>query len=115
MLHRQQVVAGRDARAALVHRLGQRYAAEQRQELGAQRVGALEASVGAEVVLEEAVQRTGDVAGGGVRLLDLPADVPADVAATVEQARQDIVSGKIKVSAIGDAEAMRARLDELNQ
>jgi simple sugar transport system substrate-binding protein len=56
-----------------------------------------------------------DVAGGGVRLLDLPADVPADVAAAVEQARQDIVSGKIKVSAIGDVEAMRARLDELNQ
>lgn len=56
-----------------------------------------------------------DVAGGGVRLLDLPADVPADVVATVEQARQDIVSGKIKVSAIGDAEGMRARLNELNK
>jgi simple sugar transport system substrate-binding protein len=55
------------------------------------------------------------VADGSVRLLPLPQDVPADIAAAVEQAKQDIIAGKIKVSAIGDAEKMRARLAELNQ
>ncbi len=56
---------------------------------------------------------TMDVASGGVRLLDLPADVPADVVKAVEQAKADIIAGKIKVSAIGDAEGMHKRLDEL--
>jgi simple sugar transport system substrate-binding protein len=56
---------------------------------------------------------TMDVASGGVRLLDLPADLPADLVAAVEQARADIIAGKITVSAIGDAEAMHARLEEL--
>jgi simple sugar transport system substrate-binding protein len=56
---------------------------------------------------------TMDVASGGVRLLELPADVPADVVQAVEAAKADIIAGKIKVSAIGDAEGMRKRLDEL--
>lgn len=56
---------------------------------------------------------TMDVASGGVRLLDLPADVPADVVKAVEVAKADIIAGKIKVSAIGDAEGMHKRLDEL--
>lgn len=56
---------------------------------------------------------TMDVASGGVRLLDLPESVPAEVVEAVEQARQDIIAGAITVSAIGDAEGMRARLDEL--
>ncbi len=56
---------------------------------------------------------TMDVASGGVRLLDLPADVPAEVQQAVERAKADIIAGKIKVSAIGDAEGMRKRLDEL--
>lgn len=58
---------------------------------------------------------TMDVASGGVRLLDLPADVPAEVKQAVEQAKADIIAGKIKVSAIGDAEGMRKRLDELKK
>jgi basic membrane protein A and related proteins len=57
---------------------------------------------------------TMDVASGGVRLLDLPADVPVEVVQAVEQAKADIIAGKIKVSAIGDAEGMRKRLAELN-
>jgi simple sugar transport system substrate-binding protein len=56
---------------------------------------------------------TMDVASGGVRLLDLPADVPAEVKQAVEQTRADIIADKIKVSAIGDAEGMHKRLDEL--
>lgn len=56
---------------------------------------------------------TMSVAGGGVHLLDLPAEVPADARQAVEQARDDIVSGKVKVSAIGDANQMHARLKEL--
>jgi simple sugar transport system substrate-binding protein len=54
-----------------------------------------------------------DVASGGVRLLDLPADVPPEVVKAVEQAKADIIAGKIKVSAIADAERMHQRLDEL--
>jgi simple sugar transport system substrate-binding protein len=56
---------------------------------------------------------TMDVASGGVRLLDPPADTPAEALAAVDAAREGILSGEITVSAIGDAEAMRARLDEL--
>jgi simple sugar transport system substrate-binding protein len=56
---------------------------------------------------------TMDVASGGVRLLDLPPDVPAEVVKAVEQAKADIIAGKIKVSAMGDAEGMRKRLNEL--
>lgn len=56
---------------------------------------------------------TMDVASGGVRLLELPDSVPAKVAQAVEQTRQGIIAGKVAVSAIGDAEKMHARLDEL--
>ncbi|MCZ7575005.1 MAG: BMP family protein [Ardenticatenaceae bacterium] len=54
-----------------------------------------------------------DVASGGVRLLDLPPGIPADAVEAVEQAKADILSGKVTVSAIGDAGKMHARLDEL--
>lgn len=53
------------------------------------------------------------VASGDVRLLDLADAVPAEVGSLVAQVQQDIIDGKISVSAIGDAETMRARLDEL--
>ncbi len=56
---------------------------------------------------------TMDVASGGVRLLDLPDAVPADVKAAVDEARAAILAGSITVSAIGDADGLRARLDEL--
>jgi simple sugar transport system substrate-binding protein len=56
---------------------------------------------------------TMDVASGGVRLLELPTDVPAEVKQAVEQAKAGIIAGNIKVSAIGDVEGMRKRLDGL--
>lgn len=54
-----------------------------------------------------------DLRNGGVSLAALPDWVPADVVATVEQAKADILSGAVTVSAIGDTDAMKARLDEL--
>ena len=54
-----------------------------------------------------------NVQNGGVRLLDLPEDVPADIKDAVEKARTEIVAGKLKVSAIGDAEGVRSKLEEL--
>lgn len=56
---------------------------------------------------------TMEVKNAGVRLLDLPSSVPADVIEAVNKAKDDIVAGKIKVSAISDAAQMRARLDQL--
>jgi simple sugar transport system substrate-binding protein len=56
---------------------------------------------------------TMDVQSGGVRLLDLPEAVPAETAQAVEQAREDIISGKIKVSAVVEADQVHTRLDEL--
>ena len=56
---------------------------------------------------------TMDVKNGGVRLLDLPDTVADDVKAAVDQAKTDIVDGKITVSAISDAEGMKAKLAEL--
>jgi len=56
---------------------------------------------------------TMSVANGGMRLLDFPNTVPAEVRAAVAQAKADILSEKIKVSAIPDAGEMRARLKEL--
>jgi basic membrane lipoprotein Med (substrate-binding protein (PBP1-ABC) superfamily) len=56
---------------------------------------------------------TMDVQSGGVRLLELPEAVPAEAAQAVEQARQDIISGKIKISAVAEADQLHARLDEL--
>ncbi|MDP9365307.1 MAG: BMP family protein [Chloroflexota bacterium] len=54
-----------------------------------------------------------DVENGGVRLLDLPDDVAQGTRDAVAQAERDIVDGKVTVSAIGDAEGMRARIAEL--
>jgi len=54
-----------------------------------------------------------NVENGGVRLLDLPASVPAEAVAAVEQAQEAIIDGTINVSAIGDAEGVRQKLDEL--
>ncbi|MEA2513881.1 MAG: basic rane protein [Thermomicrobiales bacterium] len=54
-----------------------------------------------------------DVKNNDVRLLDLPASVPQDVKDAVAKAQTDVVSGTIKVSAIGDAEGMKAKLKEL--
>ncbi len=56
---------------------------------------------------------TMDVSNGGVRLLDLPDSVPADIREAVETAEAEIVDGAITVSAIGPAEEMHARLAEL--
>jgi simple sugar transport system substrate-binding protein len=56
---------------------------------------------------------TMDVKNNGVRLLDLPASVPQDVKDAVTKAQTDIVAGTIMVSAIGDAEGMKNRLQEL--
>ena len=56
---------------------------------------------------------TMNVSNGGVRLLDLPESVPADVREAVETAEAAIVAGDITVSAIGPAEEMHARLAEL--
>jgi simple sugar transport system substrate-binding protein len=56
---------------------------------------------------------TMDVKNGGVRLLDLPADIGQDVKDAVDTAQKDIVDGKIKVDAISDADAMKAKIAEL--
>ena len=56
---------------------------------------------------------TMDVKNGGVRLLDLPDTVADDVKSEVDKAKTDIVDGKITVSAISDAEEMKAKLAEL--
>ena len=56
---------------------------------------------------------TMDLDNGGVRLLDLPEEVPAAVREAVVEAERGIVEGRIPVSAIGDAEGMRRRLAEL--
>lgn len=53
------------------------------------------------------------VANGGVRLLDLPSWVPASARQAVAKAKADIISGKVKVSAISKAADARARLKEL--
>ena len=54
-----------------------------------------------------------DVKNGGVRLLDLPDDVPQDVKDAVKKAQDDIVAGKIKVPAVGDADGVRSTLQHL--
>jgi simple sugar transport system substrate-binding protein len=54
-----------------------------------------------------------NVQNSGVKLLDLPEDVPQDVKDAVTKAQEDVVAGKIKVSAIGDAEGVRSKLEEL--
>jgi simple sugar transport system substrate-binding protein len=54
-----------------------------------------------------------DVRNGGVRLLDLPEDLGQDVKDAVSQAEEEIVSNTVTVSAISDAEEMKARIAEL--
>ena len=56
---------------------------------------------------------TMDVKNGGVRLLDLPEDVAQETKDAVADAEKAIVDGSIKVSAISDAEEMKAKLAEL--
>ena len=56
---------------------------------------------------------TMSVANNGVRLLPPPIPVRPETKAAVEAARQQIVGGTVKVSAIGDANATQARLNEL--
>jgi basic membrane protein A and related proteins len=50
---------------------------------------------------------------GGVKLLELPEDVPQEVKDAVEKAHDEIIKGKIKVPAVGDAEGVRSKLEEL--
>ena len=50
---------------------------------------------------------------GGVRLLDLPDDLPQETKDAVKKAQEEIIKGKIRVSAIGDAEGVRSTLEEL--
>lgn len=49
----------------------------------------------------------------GVRLLEVPGAASDDTLAAVTTAREAIIAGDIAVSAIGDAEGVHARLDEL--
>jgi basic membrane protein A and related proteins len=56
---------------------------------------------------------TMDVKNGGVRLLDLPGDVAQETKDAVADAEKAIVDGSIKVSAISDAEEMKAKIAEL--
>lgn len=56
---------------------------------------------------------TMDVQNEGVRLLEIPEEVSQDAKDAVEAARTSIVDGSLTVSAISDAEGMKARLDEL--
>jgi basic membrane lipoprotein Med (substrate-binding protein (PBP1-ABC) superfamily) len=54
-----------------------------------------------------------DVENGGVRLLDLPDEVGQEVKDEVERVRQEIVDGRVTVSAVSDAEEMKRRVEEL--
>jgi hypothetical protein len=56
---------------------------------------------------------TMDVKNGGVRLLDLPEDLKQDAKDAVTEAETAIVDGSITVSAISDAEEMKAKIAEL--
>jgi simple sugar transport system substrate-binding protein len=53
------------------------------------------------------------VKNGGVRLLDLPEDLKQDAKDAVAEAESAIVDGSITVSAISDAEEMKAKIAEL--
>ena len=61
----------------------------------------------------DAITPLGNVKNGGVRLLDLPDAVPAEVKNELTVQQQAIVDGTVKVSAIADANEMKKRLDEL--
>ncbi|HYI24486.1 MAG TPA: BMP family ABC transporter substrate-binding protein, partial [Thermomicrobiales bacterium] len=49
----------------------------------------------------------------GVRLLEFPEAVGKETRAAVDEASAQIIAGDITVSAIGDADGLKARLDEL--
>ena len=53
------------------------------------------------------------IANGGVRLLDLPEDLPVEVRDAVANAQTEIEAGTIEVSAIPDADGVDDRLEEL--
>lgn len=54
-----------------------------------------------------------DVKNGGVRLLELPEGLAQETKDAVAAAEKEIIDGKVTVSAIGDAEGMKAKMDEL--
>ena len=56
---------------------------------------------------------TMNLANDGVRLLPSPIGLQPETTAAVEVARTAIVEGTIVVSAIGDADGLQRRLDEL--
>jgi basic membrane protein A and related proteins len=56
---------------------------------------------------------TMDVKNGGVRLLDLADEVSQETKDAVAEAEKSIVDGSVTVSAISDAEEMKAKLAEL--
>ncbi len=56
---------------------------------------------------------TMDVKNGGVRLLDLPETTDQTVKDAVAAAREAVIAGTIAVSAIGETDAMKAKLAEL--
>ena len=56
---------------------------------------------------------TMDVKNGGVRLLELPDEVAQEAKDAVAEAEKSIVDGSITVSAISDAEEMKAKIAEL--
>jgi basic membrane protein A len=56
---------------------------------------------------------TMDVKNGGVRLLELPEDLAQETKDAVAEAEKSIVDGSLTVSAISDAEEMKAKIAEL--
>ncbi len=56
---------------------------------------------------------TMDIENGGVRLLELPEDVTQEAKDAVAEAESAIVDGSLTVSAISDAEEMKAKIAEL--
>jgi hypothetical protein len=56
---------------------------------------------------------TMNVENNGVRLLDPPIEVDPESMKLVEETRDKIIAGDITVSAIGDAEGLHERLNEL--
>src|SRR5690606_11316844 len=71
--HRQQVVAGGDAGAAVQHRLRRRPSLQQGFELAPKFGGGTEAAIGRQVLAEGAVEGAGDVAGDRIQRLLLAA------------------------------------------
>src|SRR5450759_581996 len=72
--HREQVVAGGYAGAALMHHLCRRQRIEARGEFPFQLGGRFEAAIGREVVFEETVRRAGNMSADRIQRFDLPAE-----------------------------------------